>query len=320
LLYAAATGIYSFSVVLMMYEMSRRIANTAWLQLATSGAVVIGIYLYHRNLHQVIVVQLVLMTALLGVVALPLVWNRSEDAVFTGVDRLRRIRRLSEDEVISEFLKNEFYEREYDGMRSRLLQLVYSPDLDDERENTLRRALLFRRRGRLWRELPPDTEWWEIDLTADDLDRVRAFPRAHWLRLSKGSFYMSDVVEKLKKLAADNDDRPYVQKIRILKEKLQRPVQETAVLLIGVNDESPLTIIEGNHRVAASLMVSPDLTASCFRFLCGLSPRMTDCCWYQTDLGSLLRYGRNRIKDIGRDHDEQLASMLKAPASSEDVA
>ena len=317
LLYAAATGIYSFSVVLMMYEMSRRIANTAWLQLATSGAVVIGIYLYHRNLHQVIVVQLVLMTALLGVVALPLLFKRKDDVAVAGIAGLRRRRRLSEDEVIAEFLKNEFYEREYDGMRGRLLQLVYSPDLEDERENTLRRALLYRRRGRMWRELPLDTEWWEVEITADDLDRVRAFPRAHWLRLSKGSFYMSDVVERLKKLSDDHDERPFVQKIRILKEKLQRPVQETAIVLIGTDDDSPLTIIEGNHRVAAALMISPQLMESRFRFLCGFSPRMTECCWYQTDLGSLLRYGRNRIKDLGRDEDAQLASILE---SSEDPA
>src|SRR5207253_1850796 len=32
-LYAALTGIYSFSVVLMTYEMSRRIGNASWLQL-----------------------------------------------------------------------------------------------------------------------------------------------------------------------------------------------------------------------------------------------------------------------------------------------
>jgi len=36
-LYAAATGLYSLSVVLIAYEMSRRIANTGWLQLIFSA-------------------------------------------------------------------------------------------------------------------------------------------------------------------------------------------------------------------------------------------------------------------------------------------
>jgi hypothetical protein len=68
---AAATGIYSLAVVLMAYEMSRRIANTGWMQLAISGAVILGIQFFHSDLHQVVIVQLVLMVALLMIVSLP---------------------------------------------------------------------------------------------------------------------------------------------------------------------------------------------------------------------------------------------------------
>ena len=70
-LYAAATGVYALSVVLMTYEMSRRIANTGWLQLVFSGLMVVGIALFHATLREVIVVQIVLMTALLLIVSLP---------------------------------------------------------------------------------------------------------------------------------------------------------------------------------------------------------------------------------------------------------
>ncbi len=42
---AAATGIYAIAVVLITYEMSRRIANTGWLQLVVSGLIVLGISL-----------------------------------------------------------------------------------------------------------------------------------------------------------------------------------------------------------------------------------------------------------------------------------
>lgn len=70
-LYAAATGTYSLGVVLMAYEMSRKIANTGWIQLAISGAIIIGITLFHSNLRQVVVVQLVLMVVLLMIVSIP---------------------------------------------------------------------------------------------------------------------------------------------------------------------------------------------------------------------------------------------------------
>jgi O-antigen/teichoic acid export membrane protein len=68
---AAATGTYSLAVVLMAYEMSRKIANTGWMQLAVSGAVIAGIQLFHSDLREVVVVQLVLMVLLLMIVSIP---------------------------------------------------------------------------------------------------------------------------------------------------------------------------------------------------------------------------------------------------------
>ncbi len=70
-LYAVATGLYSLSVVLMAYEMSRRIANTGWLQLMFSGGLVMAIGMFHSTLREVIVVQIVLMAALLTLVSFP---------------------------------------------------------------------------------------------------------------------------------------------------------------------------------------------------------------------------------------------------------
>jgi O-antigen/teichoic acid export membrane protein len=70
-LYAAATGLYSLSVVFIAYEMSRRIANTGWLQLMFSGALVVGIGVFHGSLRQVIMVRIILMAVMLALVALP---------------------------------------------------------------------------------------------------------------------------------------------------------------------------------------------------------------------------------------------------------
>ena len=68
---ALAMAIYAVSVVLITYEMSRRVANTAWFQLLVSGAIVLGIYGYHSSLMQVIVVQQVLRVGLLIAVSAP---------------------------------------------------------------------------------------------------------------------------------------------------------------------------------------------------------------------------------------------------------
>ncbi|HZD95512.1 MAG TPA: hypothetical protein VE133_14715, partial [Candidatus Sulfotelmatobacter sp.] len=70
-LYAIATGLYSLSVVFIAYEMSRRIANTGWLQLMFSLALVLGIGLFHHSLREVIMVRVVLMAAMLVLVCVP---------------------------------------------------------------------------------------------------------------------------------------------------------------------------------------------------------------------------------------------------------
>lgn len=75
---AAATGIYAISVVLITYEMSRRIANTGWLQLVVSGLMVVGITWFHSTLLEVIVVQQVLRVLLLIAVSVPFIKSWTE--------------------------------------------------------------------------------------------------------------------------------------------------------------------------------------------------------------------------------------------------
>jgi O-antigen/teichoic acid export membrane protein len=304
-LYAALTGIYSLSVVLMTYEMSRRIANTGWLQLAFSAAIAFGIYLFHSSLYQVIGIQLALMVVLLVTVSMPFLLLKKlvnyDDAI--AYEPLIRVRRADEEEVIAEFLKAEFYQPEFDPYRKRFSPLVYRPDLSNERDNAVRRELLFRRRGRMWRELPRDTQWWEVQLRDTDLARIRVFPRKHWRGLADGSFYLTDMVERVRSKVQTEKDTPFAAKMQSVAEDLRNHAVPDAVLLIGIDETNPLTIIEGNHRVTAAMLASPDTVHSRFRFYCGLSPRMTDCCWYQTDLATLLRYARNTARYMFRDRD-----------------
>jgi len=49
----------------MAYEMAHKIANTGWLQIVFAGLLITGIALFHQTLHQVIVVLITLMSALL---------------------------------------------------------------------------------------------------------------------------------------------------------------------------------------------------------------------------------------------------------------
>jgi O-antigen/teichoic acid export membrane protein len=299
-LYAATTGIYSLGVVLMSYEISRKIGNVSWVQLGFSGAIIAGIYLFHATLHDVIMVQTVLMTALLVWVSVPFLRYeiyRRRGSLAASQGGLTKVRRVTEDEVIAEFLKGEFYQTEFDRYREAFRDIVTRPDLSNPADNRLRRALLYRRRGRLWREIPADTEWWEVELQSIDLRRIRVFPRDQWRKHSDRNYYLLDTAERIGGKISQSPDA-FIVKLRSLSAELahaqatEQGVQGT-VLLIGLDTTSPLTIIEGNHRMTAAALVSPRDAHLAFRFLCGFSPHMMDCCWYETDLSTLLRYAKN---------------------------
>jgi O-antigen/teichoic acid export membrane protein len=305
--YSAMTSIYSVAVVLLTFEMSRKIANATWVQLAFSALLPVGISLFHNSLQQVITVQLLLMLGLLSAVSVPFwpeIMSSPED---TRVPQLSsgffKVREVSEHEVISEFLRAEFYQPEFDRYREAVGNIVFHGDLNNERENAIRKALLFRRRGRLWRELPGSTRWWEIELQASDMARLRAFPRKQWRSFAQGDFYLVRMIERIRARVESTDRSWFTEKMRSVAADLRGDGVPNSVLLIGVDENSPLTIIEGNHRMAAAMLVSPAAVHETFRFYCGLSPEMTNCCWYRTDLRSLARYASNIVRYILHDRD-----------------
>jgi hypothetical protein len=244
---------------------------------------------------------------MLVAVALPLL--RREFAATEQVlyPSLQILRSLNEQEVIAAFLRSEFHHpefREYQEFR----QLVMRPDLHSQRENALRRALLFLRRGAMWRELPENTRWFQVRLTSRDLARVRFFPRAQWRRVSQGSFYLNDMIQSLRAKWTESSEDEFFRKLDRMTDSVQESLVNPTVLLIGIDRQSALTILDGNHRIAAAMLAEPPASLESFQFICGLSPDMTRCCWYRTNVNTLSRYLTNLLRhalydpesDIGR--------------------
>lgn len=312
ILYAITTGIYSLSSVIITYEMSRKIANTSWMQLAFSAALALGIYLFHHTLHQVIVVQLLLMIVLLMVLMIPLIRQRLAPEALGSYSSIRLLHPLTEEEVIAEFLRSEFHHPEFKEYRSEFNRLVLQPDLSSSRENALRRALLFLRRGPMWRELPTDTKWFEVELKAEDLVRIRFFPRAQWRRIAQGNFYLLDVVERIRLKLEDAVNDDFFRKLRLLSDSLPENLVNPTVLLIGVDEKGPLTILDGNHRMAAAILSQSPATLGELHFICGFSPEMIHCCWYATNVNTLLRYLKNLIRYVTYDAESDIGRFQES--------
>ena len=83
------------------------------------------------------------------------------------------------------------------------------------------------------------------------------------------------------------------------------------MLLIGIDESLPFTILEGNHRLTAALLADGTLLRNRFRVLCGFSARMPEACWYETNLANLWRYAKNRMRNLVYDKDADIERALK---------
>ena len=124
------------------------------------------------------------------------------------------------------------------------------------------------------------------------------------------------MIERIRSKVDSADRSWFSEKMRSVAADLRGKRVPNSVLLIGLDEWSPLTIIEGNHRMAAAMLVSPASVHEKFRFYCGLSPEMVNCCWYQTDLKSLCRYAGNLIRYIFHDRDYLIQRTLRAGTSA----
>ena len=294
--------------------MSYKIANTSWVQLAFSGVLIAGICLFHSSLHQVIVVQLIMMAVLFVFVTVPFLiasLTDPKDALQSAQYRpIRLIRRVAEDEVIAEFLKGEFDHPAFRSYQQTLREIVLKPNLADGTENTIRRALLFIRHLSLWKELPADTKWYEVEVSESDLDQIRIFPRAQWRKLARGNFSISWIIEGMR-THPHLLDAPFLSKIAAIGDQLrQQKTAFGAVILIGLGQDQSMTVLDGNHRLVSAMLSRPSGLPK-LRFMCGLSPRMTECCWYNTNLVTLFRYGRNVLSQALHNPETELEQLLQ---------
>jgi O-antigen/teichoic acid export membrane protein len=294
-LYALKTTAYSISAVVITFEMSHKIANTSWIQLLFSGILIAGIYQFHSSLHQVIMVQLGVLAALFIVVAIQFLI----DAFATSKASLplpdcppvSLLRPVTETEVLAEFLNSDL---NYPGLREQAKSsgLASAPNRRLAALIAKRHALLLAKRRSLWEELPSNTEWHEVKVNEEGLGLIRVFPRSHWRKLAKGNYSVIRITEGLSTGKHTLDAR-FLSKIAALKQQLSHVDGEFGtVILLGIDERGPLTVLDGNHRLVAALL-SSQAGLSKLRFMCGFSPRMTECCWYKTNPSTLLRYGKH---------------------------
>jgi hypothetical protein len=234
---------------------------------------------------------------------------------------MRKLRQISEEEVVAQFLKHEFYQEEFHRDREQFESLVMNPDLNNPAEAVIRRALLLRRRRNVWLELPPDTQWFEVEIERKDLPKMRVFTRGHWAKMTRDNHHLVDFVERARTHRLSRFAYRHMTKVQSVRYRLRDSTEVSPVFLIGIDENSPITIMEGNNRLTAVLLDSFDLWQRRFRFYVGLSPQMGGYVFYECNWANFISYAfralRRKLSSSGNTSPPLEQESLRRSKSAE---
>lgn len=164
-------------------------------------------------------------------------------------------------DVVAAFLQSE--RDKFAGLPPDLMHKIDSPDTNNSLDNHFRLRLLYYVRCFLMAEIPPDTQWFEVqNLTNNELNDLYVVGRCGW-------------------------DAPGLDNNQLATVALRRQETLTAppsswrkLILWGHDRQGPFTILEGNHRLVAYMQASQQPSFSLPIFV-GLSP--TPCFFHILD-------------------------------------
>jgi hypothetical protein len=191
---------------------------------------------------------------------------------------MKIIKEESIDKVIHSWLRGEWVTQKYSFKYSEFKsELIDNPDFDNPKQNEKRRQLLRETRQRNIDELPTDTKWYSAELENKDYPRIHLIACDDWLPISCNTYKLEHAVPNI------NSPFPHAKYAKAIYETLPNAGLDTKLIMVGSNLESPVTIIEGNHRAIAFTKFSsenpgsPELLKEIY---IGLSPGMKDYVWH----------------------------------------
>ena len=198
---------------------------------------------------------------------------------------MRKIRDVSEAEMIAIFLKTELFS---DRFRLKLelhlreekvdRSIIEQPDWHDASENALRKNLLGVYRGYeqnrdTFSGFPADVRWERARVSRDELERVRYINWEYWLDLSDGTRMAIDGARNALagRVVYDVSSDRLVSMAMALRQGAQFP----PLILVAKDTKAHIVVLEGHMRLTAYL-IAPECIPAELEVIVGYSNQMTD--------------------------------------------
>jgi hypothetical protein len=193
---------------------------------------------------------------------------------------MRILRESSEAEMVAVFLQGELAsERFGPAIREALLAggelegLLTDPDLDDQRANRARHAVLAATRGygedrELFEHFPVEVKWLWARMAPTELARVRYIEYSYWNELTGGSRLGADAARQI---------RAGVRPWGVSNERFEQAArallngERFPPLILAGRDYDHLVCLEGNLRLTAHALAGFPFEAEC---LVGAAPAL----------------------------------------------
>lgn len=175
--------------------------------------------------------------------------------------------------VVQSWLQAEWYLPHFDAIRASIpAAFIESVDVNQPQMNQQKLDLLRSIRSPIIDPLPADTEWHTTSIDKNDLQRIFTVPSNDWATVSSNTYHPLKVIENL------HMDDGHAKKINEIKNSLDSNLDKR-IVMVGTSVNSPLTIIEGNHRAVALFAdaLEKDLQNPIIEeVFIGISPAMKD--------------------------------------------
>ncbi|HVU14882.1 MAG TPA: hypothetical protein VHD90_26590 [Phototrophicaceae bacterium] len=197
---------------------------------------------------------------------------------------MRLLRATTEADMVAVFLKAEIGSERYGASVLDALQkhtaerhIIDTPNLSDEAENQLRRAVLdeyrgYLKRNELFGDFPTDVQWRRVLLDKADLRRAKYIVYDYWVELSGGSRLAADAATHIRNgmlVFGTMSTAEHLERAEQLRQSKRAP----EMIFVSTGDGGDLVVLEGHNRLTAYLLALDDIPDE-VEALIGYSPNI----------------------------------------------